>query len=457
MDAAALETVPGELDALTQALESERGRAIAGVEREPTLAHLFAARSTAAHRSTVLALREAGQTHLADRVAALRAERAAAEHEEAWRAAEASAQAIGPDGLAGLHALEAAALAEPDRVRRQAFARAAAEALAPAASLREAMAEVHARAAAEVGLAPDWPAVVDGDALLAESDDAYRDVLAFRVRTELSLAPVPAGDLTRADLLHALRLSRWDGLFRPAALAAAVRATAAGLRLDLDRVRVDQGSRPAQWPGVHVCGARLSFRPRGGAGDWQELLDGLGRALAAAHAPPHRRDAVLGAALGWLLGTLLLEPRWLKDHAEVERKHAGDVVRELALRRLFALRAGAAAQRVATEVLRGLSGTAWREAYREAMTSATGAIWEGVRAARDSDAAAHRCALAGAGAGAELRDEVRERFDEDWWRNPRSAEFLAAVLGAGALPEGGGEAGARAPARAAHALVEKLA
>jgi hypothetical protein len=457
MDVGDLETVPAEVDALTQALDSERGRYVAGVEREPTLAHLFAEWPRAAHRATVTALRDAGQAALADRVAALRAERAAAGYEEDWRAAEVTAQAVGPDGPAGLHALELAALREADPTRRQAFARAAAEALSPSAALAEAMVEARARAGAEVGLAPDWPAVVLGDTLLGTSDDAYRDVLAFRARAELGLAPVPGGNLSRADLLHLLRLARWGGLFTPSALDAAVRAMAADLRLDLARVRVDEGDRPAQWPGAHVSGSRLSFRRRGGAGDWQDLLDALGRAVAAAHAPPHRRDPLLGPALGWLLGTLLLEPRWLRDHADVERKHAADVVRELALRRLFALRARAAALRVASEAQRGLAGARWRETYREALTAATGATWEGVRAARDADAAAHRAALLGAGVGGRLRDEVRERFDEDWWRNPRTTEFLAGLLAAGALPDEGDDPDALAPARAAHALVEKMA
>jgi hypothetical protein len=304
-----------------------------------------------------------------------------------------------------------------------------------------------------VGLAPDWRAVVEGDELLLASEDAYRDVLAHRARRDLGLEPAPAGDLARADLLFLLALAAWDGLFRRPALGAAVRATAAGLRLELDRVQVDEGGRPAQWPGVHATGARLSFRPRGGAGDWQDLLDGLGRAVTAAHAPPHRRDPALAAALGWLLSSLVLEPRWLADHAAVERRHLADVRRDLALRRLFTLRAQAAAFRVASEVQRGLSGAAWRENYRESLTAAAGAAWDAARAARDGDAGARAAALAGAGAGEWLRVQVRERFDEDWWRNPRTGEFLAGLLAAGALPEPEATAAAaRPPARAALAL-----
>jgi hypothetical protein len=214
-----------------------------------------------------------------------------------------------------------------------------------------------------------------------------------------------------------------------------VRRTAEPLRLDVASLRVDQAGRAAQWPGAHTVGSRVSFRPRGGAGDYQDLLAALGRGLGARAAPPSRRDPLLGEALGFALAALLLEPRWLAEHLSVERRHAPDVVRALALRRLAALRLDAAALRVATEVERGLSGAAWREAHRDALTAAAGAAWEGVRASRDADAAALRARLAGAGAGEALRVELRERFDEDWWRNPRTASHLAGLLAAGRLPE----------------------
>uniref|UniRef100_UPI001F5992AC hypothetical protein n=1 Tax=Anaeromyxobacter oryzisoli TaxID=2925408 RepID=UPI001F5992AC len=386
MDAVEIELLAGEVDALALSLEAERARHVGGLEPEPALARLFAARPRAAHRDTVAALRGAGREDLARRVAALRAERAQAEVEEAWRAAESVAAGIGPDGRAPLASLELAILREPDRTRRLAFAAAAEEALGPAASLRERAAEERARAGAEVGLVPDWRIVVEGDAVLSASDDAYRDVLAYRARHELALAPAPQGDLARADLLRLARLPRWDGIFRPGMLAVALKLTLEPLGLELGKVRVDDAERPAKWPGVHVEGARIVYRPRGGAGDWQDVFLAVGRALAAAAAPPHRRDAALGVALGALLEGLLLEPRWLAERADVDRRHAPDVIRDLALRRLVALRADAAALRVATEVTRGLSGAAWRDGYGEALTAATGARWERARAARDADA-----------------------------------------------------------------------
>jgi hypothetical protein len=442
-----LALVPDTVDALVQTLDEERHRHVSGLEPEPALGRLFAVRPQLAHRETVAALRAAGDEPLARRVAALRAERAQAEAEERWRAAEASATGTGPDGKASLPDLELAALRARDPERRRALAGAAALALEGAAPAREEAVETRARARAEVGLAPEWPAVVEGDGLLAATDDAWRDVLAFTVARDLGGYE---GDLARADLLHLLALARWDGHFRAGMLPLAVRATLEPLFLDgrggLDpgRVRVDAAGRPTQWPGAHATGARVSFRPCGGAGDWLDLFAALARAQVAAARRPHRRDPLLGEALAWLLGSILLEPRWLAERADVDRSRARDAVRELSLRRLFALRTGAAALRVATEAERGLAGAAWRGAHTDALRAATGATWEGVRASRDGDASVLAARLLGAGAGEVLRREVREQFDEDWWRNPRTAPWLAALVAGGTLPEPGQGAAASA-------------
>jgi hypothetical protein len=237
-------------------------------------------------------------------------------------------------------------------------------------------------------------------------------------------------------------------------LAVALKLTVEPLGLDLGRIRVDDDARPGRWPGVHVHGPRISLRRRGGVGDWQDLLEAVPRALSAV-VPPGQRDPALGRALGWLLGSLLAEPRWLADRVGADRRHAQDLIRDLALRRLFALRAGAAALRVATEVERGLSGAAWRDAYREALGAATGATWDGVRAARDADGPAHAAALGGAAAGERLRRAVRERFDEDWWRNPRAAGFLASLLREG-QPTGSDGGADQDAADAARVLVARL-
>jgi len=453
MDPEEIESARQEVDALAGDLAEERFRHVSGVEPTPSIASLFRARPRAAHKATAAALREVGETALADRVAALRAERASAEAEEIWRAEEARADGRGPDGRLPMAAAERALLRERNRERRLAFGRAAAEAAALASGPREAALERRARARAEVGLSPDWQRVAEADDLLAASDDAYRDVLGWSARRELSLSLPPRGDLTRADLLHLLASARYQGLFQAGMLPLALSRAAQGLGLDLGRIQVDEADRPAQWAGAHAVGGRVSFRRRGGASDWLDLFAAAGRALAWASGPPHAIAPAFPAAFGELLRGLLLDPLFLGRAALAEERELPDLVRALSLSRLFALRAGAAALRVAAEVERGTSGAAWREAHRQALSAAALAAWPDGLAARDGDADERGALLAGAAWAERLRLSLRERFDADWWRNPRTAGHLAGLLAAGSA----GPETERPPlALAAEALVAKL-
>jgi hypothetical protein len=444
------ESLRAEIDALATELAAERCRHVAGLEPEPALVRIFTEHGAAAHRQTATQLEADGEKELAARVAALRAERVQAEDEEAWRAAESAASALGPDGPVGLSEAQLAVVTERDRARRRAFGRAVAEMSSIPA--REAAIEKRARARAEVGLLPDWERVLEADAFLAASDDAYRDVLSWLARREAGLAPPPHGDLERADLLFVLGLPGWAGLFPRGMLSLAVERTASVLRLDLGGIRVDDAARASQWPGAHAFEAQVSLRRQGGAADWLGVFDAVGQALAAAAAKPHRRHAAATFTMGSLFCGLLLDAGFLAARLDVEKRHARDLVRALALRQLFRLRARAAAARVATEVERGTSGAAWHEAHREAMALAALAAWPAGLAVRDGDASQAAAVLQGAARAERLRRTLVERHDEDWWKNPRTPELLGTWLAAG------GAWADEEPklALAAEALVQKL-
>ncbi len=428
MDAIERELLCGEVDVLAGEVASERFRHMAGLEAAPSLAAHFRAHSRAAHRATLKALEEDGVPRLAAAVGALRVERAQAEAEEAWRAAETTSTGQGPDGPVTLAEAQRLLPAERRRERRLDLGRAMAEAaILPA---RDEAVERRASARAEVGLTPDWELVTAADALLAASGDAYGDVLSWLAAREAELALPPRGDLTRADLLFVLALHGWEGLFPGAALAPTLTLTAGALRLDLTALKLDEQKRDARWPGAHALGPRVALGRQGGAADWLGLFDAAGQALVAARVPFHRRPPAAPFTLGALLAGLLLDRGFLRARLEVERRHQEDLVRALALRQLFRLRARAAALRVATEVERGMSGAAWHEAHREALSTAGRATWPLGLASRDGDAGLLGAQLRGWATAEALRSRLVERCDEDWWRNPRSAELLQSFLAA---------------------------
>jgi hypothetical protein len=438
MDGEERERLGAEVDALVAGLDEERARHQAGLSADPSLVRLFEAHREAADLQTARRLTQAGEVELGRRVAGLVAERVAAPHEEAWRSAEARLVVDGPAGRESLCDAERGLPREAERGRRAALAAAVEAALEGVARHREAAAEARAGARAAAGLVPDWAAVVEGDQLLSACDDGFADLLAFARRGDEELAPLRGRDLARHDLLRLVAFPAL-GIFRAVALESAVRATLRDLALApvlaKGRVRVERSDRPLAWPGAHATGPRLSFRAGGGLPDWPALLEGLGRALAAAPGRPATRQPELAAALGRLLGGLCLEPRWLALHLGVERRAAADLVRAMGLRELTRRRAEAAALRVATEVERGLSGRAWREGHRAGLTAALHATWEGVRASRDDEASRLATSLRGFAEGERLHEELRERFDEDFWRNPRTGEHLAGLLAAGRLPD----------------------
>lgn len=435
MDEEWRDTLAQAADHLVLALEQERYRHVAGIEPAPALGRLFAAHDEVTHPETVARLREEGEVALLRVVGALRAERLASGLEEGWRTAESGAPVMGPDGLMPLAQAEAAIPGEADPVRRRAMAAAVAVALQPAASLREQASELRVRVRAEHGLVPDWPGVVACDGLLDASEDAWSELLAHAARRDLGLAPQPRGDLTRADLLRLIAFPAYDGLFRRGGLAELLRAATGAVGLDAGTLRIGETTRVAAWPGAHAHGERIAFRPRGGLPDWLDLLDAAGRGLIAARQAPLGRDPAFLAAWGWLLQSLLLEPGFLAARVDLSRRELIEVSRALALRALFRLRASAAAARVASEVERGMSGARWREAHREALTSACHAAWDGVRAARDAEAGPLLARVRGFAAGERLRLQLRDQFDEDWWRNPRSPAHLAGLLAAGRFAE----------------------
>jgi hypothetical protein len=452
MDSGEVDEVRSQFDALARALSDERFAHVAGLSSEPTLVAAFDAHGVAASRGTVEALRERGEKALAARVAGLAAERVAAPQEEAWRAADAAAVGNGPDGPIALSDAEVSLLHERNRERRDALGRAVAEASLAASAPREAAAEDRAAARASLGLIPAWEEVVQGDELLHVSEAAYGDVLAWFARRDGEARP-PRGGLDRTGLLHLLSFRDQDGLFRPAPLQQVVLDGFDGLGVDVRKVRLDGAARAAKWPGAHAFEGRVAARRQGGLADWLSLPDAAGRAAAMATTRPSTRDPALPATVGALGAWLLLEPRFLADATGIDRKAARDVVRRLALRLMFTFRARSAALRVAVEVERGTGGRAWHEAHREALSRAAMAAWPDGLAARDADADALRASLSGAAWAAAIRHDLRERFDEDYWRNPRTGEALAGRLAAGSP---GPEAERPPLARAAEALVALL-
>ncbi|MEQ9701596.1 MAG: hypothetical protein RLO54_27350 [Sandaracinaceae bacterium] len=247
------------------------------------------------------------------------------------------------------------------------------------------------------------------------------------------------------DLGHALRAPELDDQFDRARRfrRLALRFDAIGGKEALSaRARVVEPAQPGL-RGTRVVAldvprqVRLVPGRELGLSSERDAAIAMGRALALSWThpalPPLRaqpRGETVGRALGGLFAHLSSEPaRLAKEGVGSQRDQRVIAERWLALE-LFALRTGEAA-----ELLRPHVGArSLRERAEDALRGAWGVE---LPPALASCFAVHLGPHPGASARAQrwvapLYVAMRERYDEDWWRNPRSAEPIRAACERGA-------------------------
>ena len=144
-------------------------------------------------------------------------------------------------------------------------------------------------------------------------------------------------------------------------------------------------------------------------------------------------DPAVVHACAALLEGLLHEPEFLRRCAKAELSR--DDERAIAIAGVFDARL-AAARALASQQAHDLGlGTRAAAAHRELHARATGADLPAGLALADLDPFGEPAfELAGRALAARLRLFLRDRYDEDWWRNPRTATSLNALWGRGGRP-----------------------
>jgi hypothetical protein len=141
---------------------------------------------------------------------------------------------------------------------------------------------------------------------------------------------------------------------------------------------------------------------------------------------------VLPHACAALLEGLLREPEFLRRCAKADLSR--DDERALAIAGVIDARIAAARTLAAAQAHeQGLSADA-ASAHRELFARAAGAELPAGLALYDLDPFAASAELRGRALAARLRAFLRDRHDQDWWRNPRARSDLAALWGRGGRP-----------------------
>jgi len=277
------------------------------------------------------------------------------------------------------------------------------------------------------------------EALLTGTHDLASEAFAHAC----TRAGIEGADAT--ELLWALTGARFSGLFHAEARSRRIGNDwdALGLRRALASHARSAPAHPGLFPYGHVLVAsapsdvRVSL-PALEHGLLSELAaaDAVGRAVGMTHASPslptslrHGSVSSVARSLGALGGLMFAEPLFLMRVRGLSRRESEEVARLAAAFSLLEARLCAAAV-----LSRGLHGDNWlmqsadlaSRALTRTLPTALGA-WFVTRVSPGAPLRAKVHALAIAAA-------FRERFDEDWFRNPRAGEPLrGAALRAGTL------------------------
>jgi hypothetical protein len=275
--------------------------------------------------------------------------------------------------------------------------------------------------------------------ILARTLNPYRELLAWYLKRWVGVQPREA---RRHDLLRLFRAPEFDGRLPPGALRDAAEGPLRRMRIDPHaggRIRVDDEPRSKKTPRAFVATPRipdeviLVVRPGGGPDDYSAFLHELGHALHFAYTDPrlaveYRRlgDASVTETFAFLFDGLLAERGWLRRFAGVSQPK--EILRFTAFHKLWFLRRYAAKLDYELLLHGGTSVTRCAEAYRDLLSGAMLVDWPHELYLADVDPYYYAARYLRAWIfEAQLRECLRERFDEEWYRNDRTGPFLLSL------------------------------
>jgi hypothetical protein len=311
---------------------------------------------------------------------------------------------------------------------------------------------------------------IDLRALVAECETFLRDTEAMwsevhtaAVRKELGVAPQEA---TRADALALLRATRFDPYFPAADMERVVRGQVdeMGVEATADgRIVYDTAPRTGKRARAFCAPVRipsevyLVLLPHGGATDYRTLLHELGHALHFGYMrddlPFEFRwlgDNSITEGYAMLFDHLLHDRGWLTRYTTLGRARVAEYRRAAAFEELQFLRRYSAKLVYELRLYGGdVSWSSLPDAYVELLSGATTFQYRPADAFVDVDARFYAARYLRAWQlQAALRETLVERFDEDWYRNPRAGPWAMTELFGEGQRELAGELAARVGAPA---------
>ena len=209
------------------------------------------------------------------------------------------------------------------------------------------------------------------------------------------------------------------------------------------RVRFDTGEREGKRSRAFCAPVQvpdevyLVLRPHGGQSDWNTFLHELGHALHFAYMRPDlpmeyrwMGDNSVTEAFAMLFDHLMQDAGWLQRYTGLEKKTTPTFLRSAGFEELHFLRRYCAKLIYEVQLFGGeVSWDAAPDLYVELLTGATSFQYERADAFVDVDPRYYAARYLRAWQHqALIAETLVERFNADWWRNPRAGPWIAEQL-----------------------------
>ena len=262
-----------------------------------------------------------------------------------------------------------------------------------------------------------------------------------------------ASETTRADALALFRAREFDEFFPAREMESSIRRQVREMAVDPEaggRVRFDTGEREGKRSRAFCAPVRvpdevyLVLRPHGGQTDWQTFLHELGHALHFANMRPDHPmeyrwmgDNSITEGYAMLFDHLLKDSGWLRRYTGLEQKTVPQYLRTAGFEELHFLRRYCAKLIYETQLYGGdVSWDALPDLYVETLTGATTFRYARADAFVDVDPRYYAARYLRAWQlQALITETLVERYDADWWRNPRAGPWIVQSLFAEAQRE----------------------
>ena len=278
---------------------------------------------------------------------------------------------------------------------------------------------------------------------LRETDAMWADVHGEAVRKHLGIQP---GEATRADALALMRATRFDPYFPAKEMELVVRRQVAEMGVEPtanSHIIYDLAPRPGKRSRAFCAPVRiprevyLVLLPHGGATDYRTLLHELGHALHFGYMrddlPFEFRwlgDNSITEGYAMLFDHLLHAPGWLLRYSALGKTRVAEYQRAAAFEELQFLRRYCAKLLYELRVYGGdVPWSSLPDAYVDILSSATTFGYRTADAFIDVDPRFYSARYLRAWQlQAALRERLRQQFDEDWYRNPRTGPWVVREL-----------------------------